>query len=208
MKGSPQKNVIVNHGKDVPGCTFRFFLTCRHPSTSFGGLRGSKTSRLPQTTRTRGCGSGSFRRWAEVKLLLFSLSRSSRRRIPSSSTSGAGHPPRLIRPGQSPTTHLATLPFMGDGIPPGAGIHPERPPAAMTSATHRRSRTRSQIAILDIDLANALSVAPAPRSWKAAEERVLSEFGGSSQTPMSAEANSPSPHKGYFVDDLKCVSGV
>jgi len=37
---------------------------------------------------------------------------------------------------------------------------------------------------------------------------VLSEFGGSSQTPMSAETDSPSPHKGYFVDDLKCVSGV
>ena len=94
---------------------------------------------------------------------------------------------------------------MGDGIPPGTGIYPERPPAAVASTTRRRRRTRSQITILDIDLANALSVAPAPRSWKAAEERVLSEFGGSFQTPMSAETDSPSPHKGGFVDDLKYV---
>lgn len=78
---------------------------------------------------------------------------------------------------------------------------------AMTSsvAIHQRFRPRSQITVLDIDLVNALSVAPAPHSWKDAEERVLSEFGGSFPTPTSVDANVPSPHKGYFVDDLKYV---
>ena len=102
-------------------------------------------------------------------------------------------------------TYPPPLLLMSDGIPPGTGIHPERPPAAVASTTHRRRRTRSQIAILDFDLTSALSVAPAPRSWKAAEERVLSEFGGSFQTPLSAEATGPSPHKGCFDDDLRYV---
>jgi len=31
---------------------------------------------------------------------------------------------------------------------------------------------------------------------------VLSEFGGSFPSPTSVEDNDPSPHKGYFVDDL------
>jgi len=31
---------------------------------------------------------------------------------------------------------------------------------------------------------------------------VLSEFGGSFPTPMSVDADSPSPQKGYFVDDI------
>ena len=174
-----------------------------HP---LGGLRVSKTSRLPQTTRTRGRGPIPFDFGPRSNH--YSPSRS-RRQITSLFTSGAGHldpsPTNSTWPTSDAT--FATLPFMGDGIPPGTGVHPERPPAATASATHRRSCTRSQIPILDIDLANALSVAPAPRSWKAAEERVLSEFGGSIQTPMSAEINSPSPHKGYFVDNLKCVSG-
>ena len=92
-------------------------------------------------------------------------------------------------------------------IPLGTDIHPE-PPLTMTAATrttHRRGRTRSQITVLDIDLTNALSVAPAPHSWKDAEERVLSEFGGSLPTPTSVDANDPSLHKGYFVDGLKYV---
>jgi hypothetical protein len=93
---------------------------------------------------------------------------------------------------------------MGDDVPLGTDIHPEPPPTSMTSATHRRRRTRSQI-ILDIDLAEALSVAPAPHSWKDAEERVLSGFGGSFPAPTSVDADSPSPHKAYFVDDLKYV---
>lgn len=72
----------------------------------------------------------------------------------------------------------------------------------MTSSGHRHSRTRSQITALGIDLAHALSVAPAPHSWKDAEDRVLSEFGGDFSAPTSPDASSPSPHKGYFVGDL------
>ena len=99
---------------------------------------------------------------------------------------------------------------MDDNLPPGAGVHPGPPSTAMTSTSHRNRRPRSQIAVLDISLANALSVAPAPHSWKDAEERVLSEFfGGSFPTPPSSvDANSPSPHKGYFADDLKYVRKV
>ena len=84
LKGSPQKK-SVNHGKDVPGCTFRFFLVCSDPA--FGGLRVSKSSRLLQTTKTRGCGPGSFRRWAEVKFLPLPLVRSG----------GSPRPPRVAR---------------------------------------------------------------------------------------------------------------
>ena len=72
----------------------------------------------------------------------------------------------------------------------------------MTSTVHRRFRPRSQITVLDIDLASALSVAPAPHSWKDAEERVLSEFGGSFPAPIPVDAGGPSPQKGYFVGDL------
>jgi hypothetical protein len=90
---------------------------------------------------------------------------------------------------------------MYDGIPLGSDIHPEPPPTAMTSTTHQRRRTRSQITVLDIDF-DALSVAPAPHSWRDAEERVLSEFGGSLPTPTSVDASGSSPRKGYFVDDL------
>jgi len=97
---------------------------------------------------------------------------------------------------------------MGDDIPPGTGTHPLPPPTTTASTNHQRSRTRSQITVLDIDLASALSVAPAPHSWKDAEERVLSEFGGSPPTPMSVEADGPSLHKGYFVGDLKYVLKV
>lgn len=75
----------------------------------------------------------------------------------------------------------------------------------MTSTVHARFRPRSQITVLDIDLASALSVAPAPHSWKDAEERVLSEFGGSFPSPRSVAADSPSPDKGYFANDLKYV---
>lgn len=95
---------------------------------------------------------------------------------------------------------------MHDDAPPGTGIHSEPgPTTAMTSAVHQRFRPRSQITVLDIDLANALSVAPAPHSWKDAEERVLSEFGGSFPTPTSVNANTPSPQKAYFVDGLEYV---
>ena len=90
----------------------------------------------------------------------------------------------------------------------GIGIRQEPPPpptTPMTSTVNRHSRPRSQITILDIDLTNALSVAPAPHSWKDAEERVLSEFGGSFPAPVSVSADSPPPQKGYFVDDIKYV---
>ena len=77
---------------------------------------------------------------------------------------------------------------------------------ARTSTLHRPFRPRSQITILDVDLASALSVAPAPHSWKDAEERVLSEFGGSFPGPASPDADPPTPQNGYFVgDDLECV---
>ena len=77
-------------------------------------------------------------------------------------------------------------------------------PADTTASAHRHDRTRSQITALD--LANALSVAPAPHSWRDAEERVLSEFGDDFSTPTSTDAQSPSPHKEYFVGDLEYVS--
>jgi hypothetical protein len=106
--------------------------------------------------------------------------------------------------------HLASPPLIndddGEDAPLGTDPHPEPSPTAMASTVHRRHRTRSQITVLDIDLANALSVAPAPHSWKDAEERVLSEFGGGGfPTPTSAEASSPSRRNGYFVDDPKYV---
>jgi len=64
------------------------------------------------------------------------------------------------------------------------------------------SRSNTHPAILDVDLASALSVAPAPHSWKDAEERVLSEFGGSFPGPASPDADPPTPQKGYFAGDL------
>ncbi|KAF9654346.1 hypothetical protein BDM02DRAFT_3182152 [Thelephora ganbajun] len=92
---------------------------------------------------------------------------------------------------------------MDDAVLLGTDVHSEPPqPMAMTSTVHRHSLARSQITVLDIDLANALSVAPAPHSWKDAE-RVLSEFGGNFPAPMSVDTNNPSPHKGYFVGDIK-----
>ena len=94
---------------------------------------------------------------------------------------------------------------MADNVPLGVGDRSEPQPRAMTSTVHRHFRPRSQITVLDIDLASALSVAPAPHSWKDAEERVLSEFGGNLSSPMSVAADSQSPHKGYFVDDIKYV---
>ena len=95
---------------------------------------------------------------------------------------------------------------MDEGASPGAAIHPKLRQMAMTSPAHRRSRTRSQITTLDIDLTNALSVAPAPHSWRDAEERVLSEFGDNFSTPTPVEDINPPPHKDYFVGDLKYVS--
>jgi len=92
-----------------------------------------------------------------------------------------------------------------DDVPLGIGIHPGPPPSTMPSTVHRQLRPRSQITVVDIDLTNALSVAPAPHSWKDAEERVLSEFGGSFPAPVSVDASGPSPHKRCFVDDLKYV---
>jgi len=91
---------------------------------------------------------------------------------------------------------------MDDDVPPGIGGRSEPRPTAMTSTVHPRFRPRSQITVLDVDLASALSVAPAPHSWKDAEERVLSEFGGDISSPPSVAADTQSPHKGYFVDDL------
>jgi len=93
-----------------------------------------------------------------------------------------------------------------DDVPLGTGIHPEPPPSAVTSTVHQRLRPRSQITVIDIDLTNALSVAPAPHSWKDAEERVLSEFGGSFPAPISVDDNVQSPHKGYFVGELNASS--
>jgi hypothetical protein len=95
---------------------------------------------------------------------------------------------------------------MDEGGSPGTIIYPVPQPTAMTASVRQHSRTRSQITTVDIDLANALSVAPAPHSWKDAEERVLSEFGDNFSTPTSPEARPPSPHKEYFVGDLECVS--
>jgi len=65
---------------------------------------------------------------------------------------------------------------------------------------------RGQKVMLDADLANALSVAPAPHSWRDAEERVLLEFGDNFSTPTPADAHNPSPHKEYFVGDPEYVS--
>jgi hypothetical protein len=96
---------------------------------------------------------------------------------------------------------------MADDTLLGTEAHSEPQPTAMSSTVHRRFRPRSQITVLDIDLASALSVAPAPHSWRDAEERVLSEFGGDLPTPTSVAPDSQSPHKGYFVDDLKYVCG-
>ena len=98
------------------------------------------------------------------------------------------------------------FPFMNEDESPGAVIFPVPRPVAMTASAHRHSRTRSQItALSDIDLANALSVAPAPHSWRDAEERVLSGFGDNFPTPASADVQSLPPHKEYF-GDLECVS--
>lgn len=77
---------------------------------------------------------------------------------------------------------------------------------AMAAAIRPHSRTRSQITALDVDLANTLSVAPAPHSWKDAEERVLSGFGDHFPTPTPADVHSPSPDKEYFIGDLEYVS--
>lgn len=110
-------------------------------------------------------------------------------------------PPSCI---QRPTRPPLLLP-MADNAPLGTGVHSEPPPTAMTSTVHRPFRPRSQITILDVDLASALSVAPAPHSWKDAEERVLSEFGGSFPGPASPDADPPTPQKGYFAGDLECV---
>lgn len=94
-----------------------------------------------------------------------------------------------------------------DGGSSGTLIHRPVPrPMAITASIHRHSRARSQITALDIDLANTLSVAPAPHSWRDAEERVLSGFGDSLFTSTSADASSPSPHKEYFVGDSEYVS--
>ena len=105
---------------------------------------------------------------------------------------------------QRPTLLPPLLP-MADNAPLGAGVHPEPPHTTVTSTVHRPFRPRSQITILDVDLASALSVAPAPHSWKVAEQRVMSEFGGSFPGPASPDADPPAPHKAYFVGDSKCV---
>ena len=76
----------------------------------------------------------------------------------------------------------------------------------ITASVRQLGRTRSQITNVDIDLANVLSVAPAPHSWKDAEERVLSEFGDNFETPTSPEPRSLSPHKEYFVGEIEYVS--
>lgn len=156
---------------------------------------------------------GFFRHWTGPQN---SLHPARRRIVLFSSTShqrGGPHPSRLDPPTKStwpaPGGSLDSplLPFMGE-IPLGTDIHPEPPPTATTSTIHRRLRTRSRITTLDIDLVNALSVAPAPHSWKDAEERVLSEFGDSLPAQSSVDGNGPSLHKEYFVDDLKYVSPV
>lgn len=145
--------------------------------------------------------------WTEVRV------RFSSRLIALSPISGADPSaslPYQVRPGLHPTAHHLPHPLflpMDDDVPPGIGGRSGPRPTAMTSAVHPRFRPRSQITVLDVDLASALSVAPAPHSWKDAEERVLSEFGGnfSSPSPTSVAADPQSPNKGYFVDDLKCV---
>lgn len=95
---------------------------------------------------------------------------------------------------------------MNEGGSPETVISPVPRPMAMTTPVYRHDRTRSQITALDVDLANALDVAPAPHSWRDAEERVLSEFGDHFLTSASAGVHSPPPDKEYFVGDLEYVS--
>lgn len=91
---------------------------------------------------------------------------------------------------------------MNEGTASGNGASLGPRPIATTSSGHRHSRTLSQITTLDIDLANALCVAPAPHSWRDAEERVLSEFGDDFSTSAPTDVGSSSPHNAYFVEDL------